>query len=254
MSSCPPGGSWRARNPGPCSGRPPCPSRMPGGCGCGCTRCTAIRASRRSCWGSSTEARARAARGMSRNSRSTPACAMSTGWIRPGCSPTAGPGRWILTTTHPSSRASSPRTRCTSPDSRSAAELSSPPASSTARSACCQRRPGSGSYRRNARRTYWYGSASSGAVNSYGNAAPLSAVLRSWEDRFGATLVEVGFAEYRLLVRRPPRTQAAAEAAAAEIWAMCDEFWPTPHGVARTTVSEIAEYILDAPLWTLWLD
>ncbi|HSZ47916.1 MAG TPA: DUF4253 domain-containing protein [Streptosporangiaceae bacterium] len=93
-----------------------------------------------------------------------------------------------------------------------------------------------------------------GAVNSYGTAAPLSAVLRSWEDRFGATLVEVGFAEYRLLVRRPPRTQAAAEAAAAEIWAMCDEFWPTPHGVARTTVSEIAEYILDAPLWTLWLD
>ena len=159
MSSCRPGGSWRARNPGPCSGRPPCPSPMPGGFGCGCTRCTAIRASRRSCWGSSTKTRARAARGMSRNSRSTPACAMSTGWIRPRCSPTAGAGCWIPTT-HPSSRASSPRTRCASPDSRSAAELSSPPASSTARSACCQRRPGSGSYRRNARRTYWYGSAS----------------------------------------------------------------------------------------------
>jgi hypothetical protein len=93
-----------------------------------------------------------------------------------------------------------------------------------------------------------------GAANSYGDATPLSAVLRSWEDRFGATLIEVGFAEYRLLVRRPPRTQAAAEAAAAEIWAMCDEFWPTPHGVARTTVSEIAEHILDGPLWTLWLD
>ena len=148
MSSCPPGGSWRARNPGPCCGRPRCPSRTPPGRGCGCTRCTAIRASRRFCWRSSIEARARAARGMSRNSRSTAACSMSTGWIRPGCWPTAGPGRWILTTTHPSSRASSPRTRCTSPDSRSAAELSSPPASSTARSACCQRRPGSGSYRR----------------------------------------------------------------------------------------------------------
>jgi hypothetical protein len=37
--------------------------------------------------------------------------------------------------------------------------------------------------------------------------------------------LEVGFDHFRLLVRRPPQTRSAAEAAATEIWTMCDEFW-----------------------------
>jgi hypothetical protein len=93
-----------------------------------------------------------------------------------------------------------------------------------------------------------------GAVNRYGNAASLSAVLRSWEDRFGALLFEVGFDHFRLLVRRPPRTRPAAEAAAAEIWAMCDEFWMADGPEALTEVRPIADYIQAAPAWSLWLD
>ncbi|HEX3955922.1 MAG TPA: DUF4253 domain-containing protein [Trebonia sp.] len=38
-----------------------------------------------------------------------------------------------------------------------------------------------------------------GAVNSR-STADITAVLRSWEDRFGARLIEVGFADLRLLV------------------------------------------------------
>ena len=42
--------------------------------------------------------------------------------------------------------------------------------------------------------------------------------------RFGAVLLEVGFADIRLLVQRPPRTRQSAEAVAAEPWAVCGEF------------------------------
>jgi hypothetical protein len=93
-----------------------------------------------------------------------------------------------------------------------------------------------------------------GTVNRYGTPAQLTSVLRSWEQRFGATLLEVGFDHIRLLISRPPRVLPAAQAAAAEIWAMCDEFWKTTHGPALCTVSEIADYIIDAPFWSLWLD
>jgi hypothetical protein len=83
----------------------------------------------------------------------------------------------------------------------------------------------------------------------------LAAVLRSWEDRFGATLLEVGFAHIRLLARRPPRTRPDAQAIAAELWAMCDEFWPAgTMSTALTSVGDIAEYIVRTPVWSLWLD
>jgi hypothetical protein len=83
----------------------------------------------------------------------------------------------------------------------------------------------------------------------------LTAVLRSWEDRFGAILAEVGFAHIRLLARRPPRTLPDAQAVAAEIWAMCDEFWLAGQNkYGLWGVSDIAEYILSTPIWSLWLD
>ena len=40
-------------------------------------------------------------------------------------------------------------------------------------------------------------------MNFHGTAATLTAVLRSWEERFGATLMHVGFDTLDLLVRRP---------------------------------------------------
>ena len=94
-----------------------------------------------------------------------------------------------------------------------------------------------------------------GTVNSYDTPELLSAALRSWEDRFGAVLVEVGFAHIRLLARRPPRTLPDAQAVAAELWSFCDEFWPADRpGTAIHEVGTIARHIMDTPIWSLWLD
>jgi Domain of unknown function (DUF4253) len=42
-----------------------------------------------------------------------------------------------------------------------------------------------------------------GAMNYHATSAPLACVLRSWEDRFGARLVRLGFDTMDLLVERP---------------------------------------------------
>ncbi|HEV2375419.1 MAG TPA: DUF4253 domain-containing protein [Streptosporangiaceae bacterium] len=94
-----------------------------------------------------------------------------------------------------------------------------------------------------------------GTVNRYGTPGQLSAAMRSWENRFGAVLVEVGFDHICLLARRPPRTLPDAQAVAAELWSFCDEFWPIDHpGTAVREIGAIAESILDVPIWSLWLD
>lgn len=94
-----------------------------------------------------------------------------------------------------------------------------------------------------------------GTINRYGTPDRLSAVLRSWEDRFGAVLIEVGFAHVRLLARRPPRTLRDAQAVAAELWAMCDEFWLAAESdEVAGDIRELAGYLLDSPVWSLWLD
>ena len=48
-------------------------------------------------------------------------------------------------------------------------------------------------------------------LTNRGTPAEFTAVLRGWEERFGAVLYEVGFADVRVLVTRPPRTMRAAE-------------------------------------------
>lgn len=93
-----------------------------------------------------------------------------------------------------------------------------------------------------------------GTVNRYNTPELLSAALRSWEDRFGAVLVEAGFAHIRLLIQRPPRTLPEAQAVAAELWAFSDEFWPIPKSTALHDIGPMAERILDVPIWSLWLD
>ncbi len=89
-----------------------------------------------------------------------------------------------------------------------------------------------------------------GAANRYGDSLPLATVLRSWEDRFGARLLEVGFAEIRLFVERPPRGTTEATSIAAEHYAFCDECGG--HGL--TTISEISASLINAPIWTFWWD
>jgi hypothetical protein len=65
----------------------------------------------------------------------------------------------------------------------------------------------------------------------------------------------VGFAHIRLLARRPPRTLPDAQAVAAELLLMCDEFWPIdkPHTAFRD-IEPIAEHNLRIPIWSMWLD
>jgi hypothetical protein len=89
-----------------------------------------------------------------------------------------------------------------------------------------------------------------GAANRYRTALPVAAVLRSWEDRFGAVLLQVGFAQIRLLVKRPPRTVVAAQLLAAEQYAFCDEC----AGQGLHDIPSISEHLLKSPTWTFWWD
>jgi hypothetical protein len=51
------------------------------------------------------------------------------------------------------------------------------------------------------------------------------------------------------------RTRGAAELVAAEIRAICNEFWPIERpGTALWSVAEIADYVKDVAFWGLWWD
>jgi hypothetical protein len=78
---------------------------------------------------------------------------------------------------------------------------------------------------------------------------PIAAVLRSWEARFGARLLDVGpGAQIRLLVERPPHSAEAAQRVAAEHFAFCNE----RAGQGRHDIAAIAASLVDAPVWTCW--
>ena len=87
-----------------------------------------------------------------------------------------------------------------------------------------------------------------GACNNR-TASELAVVLRSWEDRFGVRLLEVGFDNIRLLVSRPPQTLAVARPIAAEHFAFSDEAHAGPRGVP-----EIARATVNNPFWDFWWD
>ena len=72
------------------------------------------------------------------------------------------------------------------------------------------------------------------------------AALRSWEDRFGAALLQLGpGAVLRVLAERPPATIEAATALAAEHWAF---------GEASDSVQVIAAALIATPVWSFWWD
>lgn len=89
-----------------------------------------------------------------------------------------------------------------------------------------------------------------GPVNFFDNMGMLSCVLRSWEDRFGAFLVGVGFDTLALAVRRPPSTLEAATFLAAEHLAVCPDNIYQGEGSIR----DYAEVLVDAPAWEFWWD
>jgi hypothetical protein len=82
------------------------------------------------------------------------------------------------------------------------------------------------------------------------DALPVAAVVRSWEDRFGARLLRVGFAETSLLASRPPRSISHAQRIAAEHFVFCDEC----AGRGLHHVPRIAASLMESPVWTFWWD
>lgn len=89
-----------------------------------------------------------------------------------------------------------------------------------------------------------------GPVNYFQDVGALSAVLRSWEDRFGAVVVEIGFAELGIAVRRPPDDEKAATAVAAELFAFC----PDIVFQGYESIAALGEGIDGAPGWYFWWD
>lgn len=88
-----------------------------------------------------------------------------------------------------------------------------------------------------------------GLVNCGESLPELTAVLRSGEDRFGARLIDIGYADLRLFVERPPRTLQAAQSLAAEHVVLAEDCT----GGARD-IPGIAARLVNGPIWTFWWD
>jgi hypothetical protein len=89
-----------------------------------------------------------------------------------------------------------------------------------------------------------------GAINHNQWIAPLAAVVRSWEDRFGARVVRLGFNTLDLSVAAPPRTAKHAINVAAEHWAFCPDIIYQGTG----TLADYAERIRGDTRWSFWWD
>jgi len=88
-----------------------------------------------------------------------------------------------------------------------------------------------------------------GAINSGADAARHAAILRSWEDRYDAILVGLGFDGVHLVVRRPPAGEDAVRCAA-EQYAFCPDVVDQGAG----TLAALAQTLEDLSLWAFWWD
>jgi hypothetical protein len=80
--------------------------------------------------------------------------------------------------------------------------------------------------------------------------AEISAVIRSWEERFGAVLVSVEPSLATLAITTPPRTSEQALAVAAEQLAFCP-----PEAVEPGTLAQLASSIISDSVWPVaWYD
>ncbi|OFE16774.1 hypothetical protein BA895_04195 [Humibacillus sp. DSM 29435] len=77
----------------------------------------------------------------------------------------------------------------------------------------------------------------------------LSAVLRSWEGRFGAVLTSLGFDTLELAVASPPADDHAANLLAREHYAVCPDNIDQGAGDIETYVAMVA-----SPEWYFWWD
>jgi hypothetical protein len=89
-----------------------------------------------------------------------------------------------------------------------------------------------------------------GPCNHTNHTQEISAVVRSWEDRFGARVVAVGFDVLELSVAAPPETYDHALDVAAEHLAFCpDNIWQ-----GAGTLEEYAKGLVGADRWSFWWD
>lgn len=89
-----------------------------------------------------------------------------------------------------------------------------------------------------------------GALNHNEWMVPLAAVVRSWEDRFGARLVGMGFNTLDLSVAAPPVTMEHALHVAAEHWTFC----PDSVVYSAGTLRDYAAKIRESNAWSFWWD
>lgn len=90
----------------------------------------------------------------------------------------------------------------------------------------------------------------SGAVNYENDTARYSAVLRSWEERFGARLVALGSGTMELSVTAPPVDPEHALHVAAEHFAFCpDNVWQ-----GAVSLNRYADTLVDRTSWSFWWD
>ncbi|MFE7515705.1 DUF4253 domain-containing protein [Streptomyces sp. NPDC057540] len=94
----------------------------------------------------------------------------------------------------------------------------------------------------------------SGPLNHENDVARLCAVLRSWEDRFGARVVALTFDQLVVSVAAPPRTPEEAEAVAAEHFAFCPDNITQGSRDTATLGGYARKAVLDTPVWTFWWD
>ncbi|REE98700.1 DUF4253 domain-containing protein [Thermomonospora umbrina] len=89
-----------------------------------------------------------------------------------------------------------------------------------------------------------------GPCHHTGHPAEISAVLRSWEDRFGARVVSVGFDDLDLSVAAPPVNEAHAREVAAEHHAFCpDNVWQ-----GAVDFTDYAGRLVGTGNWSFWWD
>jgi hypothetical protein len=89
-----------------------------------------------------------------------------------------------------------------------------------------------------------------GMWNSWDDPVAVSAVLRSWEDRFGAVLVRMNSATLELAVAAPPWERSECLAVAAEHYAFCDDTYQGNPGTLR----DYANLLRGNPRWSFWWD
>ncbi|WP_329492855.1 DUF4253 domain-containing protein [Kitasatospora herbaricolor] len=90
----------------------------------------------------------------------------------------------------------------------------------------------------------------SGPLNHENDMGKIASVLSSWEERFGAQVVAVGFDTLELSVAAPPGNFDEALLVAAEHLALCPD--NILQGVGALSV--YAEHLVEADNWTLWWD